>query len=84
LLSGVTGEWPALLGYNEVMPRPDATVIATVDDAPLIAAWRYGKGRAVAFTSDCGPHWAPASFVEWSGYAPMWQGIADWAAGRID
>ena len=36
---------------------------------------RFGKGRSVAFTSDCGPHWAPLSFVEWPGYEQLWQQI---------
>ncbi|MDQ7911120.1 glutamine amidotransferase [Phytohabitans sp. ZYX-F-186] len=83
LVADVPGDWPDLLGYNVVSPRPEAEVIATVDGDPLLATWTYGRGRAVAFTSDCGPHWAPQPFVDWDGYAPMWQGIASWAAGRI-
>ena len=53
-----------------------------VGDDPLIVAGSFGKGRGVAFTSDCGPHWAPPPFVDWSGYAPLWNGIAEWA-GRL-
>ncbi|WP_155349111.1 glutamine amidotransferase [Acrocarpospora pleiomorpha] len=83
LVADVPAEWPSLLGYNVVAARPEAEVIATVDDAPLLAAWSHGQGRAVAFTSDCGPHWAPQSFVGWDGYAPMWQNIASWAASRL-
>ena len=32
---------------------------------------RHASARAasVAFTSDCGPHWAPPPFVDWTGYA---------------
>lgn len=81
-LAGLPAEWPDLLGYNQVIARPEADVLVTVDDVPLIATWEYGAGRSAVFTSDCGPHWAPTGFVEWSGYAPMWQGLFDWVAAN--
>ena len=74
--------WPAILGYNRLTPRLEATVVATAGHDPLLAAWQYGHGRAVAFASDCGPHWAPPDFVAWDGYATLWQNIANWAAGN--
>ena len=80
IATGLPLEWPVLLGYNRLTPRSGATVIATVGDDPLIAAWHYGNGRSVAFASDCGPHWAPPPFVEWEGYATLWQNVADWTA----
>ncbi|HHY49387.1 MAG TPA: cytoplasmic protein [Alphaproteobacteria bacterium] len=80
-VAGLEGAWPALLGYNFVAAKPDATVVARVGGDPLLVVGSYGKGRSVAFTSDCGPHWAPPPFVAWSGYAKLWQGIANWAAG---
>jgi uncharacterized membrane protein len=83
IVAGVSGDWPALLGYNRAVPRAGAAVVATVGADPLIAAQSFGRGRAVAFASDCGPHWAPPPFVTWAGYTPLWNGIADWAAGRI-
>jgi len=64
IVSGVGAQWPQLLGYNRVMPKPGAAIVATVGDDPLIVAGAFGKGRSVAFTSDCGPHWAPPPFVE--------------------
>lgn len=81
IVKGLTGAWPALLGYNRVKPKADAEIVATVGNDPLIVAGTYGKGRTVAFTSDCGPHWAPPLFVDWEGYNPLWQQLADWAAG---
>lgn len=81
ITAGVKGKWPALLGYNRIVAKPSATLVATVDDDPLIVAGSFGKGRSVAFASDCGPHWAPPPFVTWAGYAKLWNGIADWAAG---
>lgn len=82
ILKDVQGDWPALLGYNRVTAKAGAAVVATVGGGdPLLVAGSFGKGRSVAFTSDCGPHWAPPPFVEWSGYAALWNGIADWVGG---
>jgi len=81
IVAGLAGSWPELLGYNKLMARPAASVIATVEDDPLIAVWDYGQGRAVAFASDCGPHWAPPEFVEWDGYRKLWSQLAKWVAG---
>jgi uncharacterized membrane protein len=83
IVAGLSGAWPALLGYNRLTAKDDATVVATVGNDPLIVAGTHGKGRSVAFASDCGPHWAPPPFVEWDGYATLWQQMADWSAGRI-
>jgi len=82
ITANVPDDWPDLLGYNRVTAKPGADVIATVGADPLLVAGTCGKGRAVAFTSDCGPHWAPPPFVDWAGYDPLWQGIVNWAAGR--
>jgi len=80
ILAGVpSGAWPALLGYNQVVARPGASLIARVGDDPLLVAGTFGKGRSVAFTSDLAPHWAPPPFLDWPGYAPLWAGICDWA-----
>jgi uncharacterized membrane protein len=80
IVAGMPPTWPALLGYNRVLPREGADVVVAVGDDPLIVAGAFGEGRSVAFTSDCGPHWCPPPFVEWSGYAPMWQGLLGWVA----
>ena len=83
IVSGLEGDWPALLGYNRVTPKPDGTTVVSVGNDPLVVVGTSGKGRAVAFTSDCGPHWAPPPFVEWDGYGTLWAQMAGWAAGRI-
>ncbi len=81
IVAGLPAPWPQLLGYNRLVSRPEADVIARVSEDPLLAVWHHGQGRAVAFASDCGPHWCPPPFVEWEGYAPLWQGIIRWVAG---
>jgi uncharacterized membrane protein len=82
IVAGIEGAWPDLLGYNHLTPKPEGDVIVTVGEDPLIVAGTFGKGRSVAFSSDCGPHWAPPPFVDWPDYARLWQQIAGWAAGE--
>ena len=83
IVDGLGNEWPHLLGYNRVTVKAGAARVATVGNDPLIVAGTFGKGRGVAFTSDCGPHWAPPPFVEWSGYGRLWAQITGWAAGTL-
>ena len=80
LVAGLPETWPVILGYNRLTARPEAAAVAMAGDDPLLAGWEFGQGRAVAFASDCGPHWAPPAFVEWNGYQTLWQNIASWAA----
>jgi uncharacterized membrane protein len=82
-IGDVPEEWPALLGYNRLRAKDDATVLATVGDDPLLVVSEYGEGRTAAFASDCAPHWAPPEFVEWPEYAGLWSSIVLWAGGRI-
>jgi uncharacterized membrane protein len=83
IAAGLGGDWPQLLGYNRLVARPEATTVATVGDDPLLVAWGYGSGRAVAFASDCGPHWAPPEFLAWDGYGRLWAQMAAWAGGAL-
>jgi uncharacterized membrane protein len=80
IAAGLPAEWPALLGYNRVAPKPGADVVVGVGKDPLIVAGGYGRGRAAAFTSDCGPHWCPPPFVSWDGHGRMWQQLLDWVS----
>ncbi len=81
VLKGVTGEWPALLGYNRVEARPDATVLARLNGDPLVVAGEYGQGRTLVWTSDIGPHWCPEPFATWDGYSRLWNQAIAWLCG---
>ena len=80
-LGGTPADWPILLGYNQLVPKSDATVIASYNDDPLLVVGEVGKGRSVAFASDVAPHWAPKEFMSWTHYAELWSSIVSWAAG---
>jgi uncharacterized membrane protein len=82
IVAGLEATWPILLGYNRIAAKPGTSLVASVGDDPLIVAGDFGKGRSVAFASDCGPHWAPPPFVDWAGYDRLWTQLCDWAAGK--
>jgi uncharacterized membrane protein len=84
ILAGLQGEWPLLLGANEVTAktRADVEVLARLPDEhgghPLLVAGSHGQGRTVAWMSDLSPHWLPASFSDWPGYTILWRNILTW------
>lgn len=80
-LGGTPADWPILLGYNQLKAKPDATVVASFDNDPLLVVQEVGGGRSVAFASDVAPHWAPNEFMMWPHYAKLWSSIVSWAAG---
>lgn len=79
VLGGTPPEWPALLGYNRVMAKPEATVVARHGGDPVLVVGSAGAGRAVAFASDLAPHWASPEFVAWEHYRRLWTSILEWA-----
>lgn len=87
ILAGLDGDWPLLLGVNEVQAKTGegVEVLATLPESegghPLLVTGRHGNGRTVAWTSDVGPHWVPQPFVDWPGYARLWRQTLDWITG---
>ncbi|HEY1016740.1 MAG TPA: VWA domain-containing protein, partial [Herpetosiphonaceae bacterium] len=73
----VAAEVPALAGYVATTPKPGAEqLLHSPEGDTLMAAWQYGLGRSIAWTSDGGERWA-ASWQRWGGYGPFWaQAIA--------
>lgn len=81
-LSSVPDAWPYLLGFNRVQAKRDATVVATVDERPLLVCGAFGSGRTLAWTSDIAPHWCPEPFLEWPGYPRLWRNAIAWLVGQ--
>ncbi|MCZ6817168.1 MAG: VWA domain-containing protein [Planctomycetota bacterium] len=70
-----TDELPLLTGYVATTPKPAANLILASDTGdPLLAKWRYGLGRTVAFTSDTKPRWAE-DWIEWPEFAKFWSQV---------
>lgn len=83
ILNDLNDKWPSLLGYNQVQMKASSELIASIGADPLIASGTYGAGRTIAFTSDCGPHWAPPEFVNWRGFSKLWSNMVSWASGKL-
>ena len=82
IAKGLPLNWPKLLGYNRLIPKEGAEVIAKLDSDPMIVAGHYGAGRVVAYATDCAPHWSPVEFCEWDGYVSLWKNIVGWLTQR--
>ncbi|MEM0907263.1 MAG: glutamine amidotransferase [Pseudomonadota bacterium] len=88
VLAGLEGEWPKLLGANEVVVRErgDVRVLARLPASegghPLLVTGQYGKGRTMVWTSDIGPHWLPQPFVDWPGYKTLWLNVLSYLSGQ--
>ena len=79
IMDGITSA-PPLLGYVATTPKQTAQVILRTGDAfndPILAAWQYGLGRSVAFTSDATARWS-ANWVSWGDFARFWSQAVRW------
>lgn len=76
--AGMPSDWPILLGYNRLRAKENARVLLQTDVDSIIVAGEYGKGRVIAFATDCAPHWAPPAFCDWEYYPAMWEKMLSW------
>ncbi len=74
---------PPLRGYVAAEAKQTAQVILqSPKEDPILAVWRYGLGKALAFTSDASGRWAQ-DWLRWEGYAPFWQTAVRAVVGRV-
>lgn len=73
VLQGVVdGAIPVLRGYVITTAKDAATVpLVSGEGDPVLAHWRYGLGKAVAFTSDVTPRWA-GNWLAWERFSRYW------------
>jgi hypothetical protein len=70
-------------GYNLCYLRPGATLGTVTEDeynAPVVAAWRVGSGRAVCYTGEADGKYAGA-IRRWGEVGHYFTSLARWAAG---
>ena len=84
LLYGLaTTELPSLQGYVVTFPKETATVPLVSDEGdPVLAHWRYGLGKAVAFTSDATNRWG-VKWLPWEGYDRFWAQTVRWSLREL-
>ncbi len=82
LLKGLDGgSLRTLHGLVATDPKQRSTVaLQGPDELPVLAHWRYGLGKSVAFTSDCKARWGR----DWLGtaeYTKLWSQVVRWSMG---
>ena len=81
ILSGIRAV-PPLYGYVGTSPKGTAQVILNTHQGdPLLAAWQYGLGRSVAWTSDASGRWA-TEWVQWEGFPAFWAQAIRWTISQ--
>ena len=68
---------PAIYGQVITYPKPGATLLIETEQGPLLAAWQYGLGRSVAFTSDLSNRWGK-DWVNWQHYGRFISQMVKW------
>lgn len=77
-LTGLPDTLPALQGYVETTAKPMANVaLRGADGTPLLASWRYGVGRVIAFASQGAGPWT-AAWLKASSYGKLWAQALRW------
>lgn len=78
---GLAGQQlPNLRGYVRTRAKPTAEVVLSSDNNdPILAQWQYGRGRAIAWTSDSGSDWAEV-WLGWDGFAPFLRQAVQWVS----
>lgn len=70
---------PPLGGYVSATPKPTADVLLLSHQRdPVLAAWRYGLGRSVAFTSDAKAKWG-VLWLKWDQYNKLFGQMLRWS-----
>jgi Ca-activated chloride channel family protein len=69
---------PPLGGYVATTLKSTADLLLlTHQEDPLLATWRYGLGRAAAFTSDAKAKWG-VLWLRWRDFNKFWAQLARW------
>jgi uncharacterized membrane protein len=69
---------PPLGGYVATSIKGTADqLLMTHQEDPLLAAWRYGLGRSVAFTADAKAKWG-ILWLRWGAYNKFWAQVVRW------
>lgn len=80
ILAGIDA-LPPLDGYVATTIKPGATLaLASAEDEPILAHWRRGLGKSVAFTSDVKPRWARAWLDDPEAFGKLWNQTIRWVA----
>ena len=85
ILKGIEwGRMPPLEGYVTATPKVVAeTLLVSHQQDPILSVWRYGLGRAAAFTSDAKTRWG-ARWLAWRDFGKFFSQLVRWTMGGRD
>lgn len=76
------GKVPPLGGYVATTPKVTADLLLlSPQKDPILAVWRYGLGRAAAFTSDFKAKWG-VLWLRWEGFSKLLAQLSRWTLRR--
>jgi uncharacterized membrane protein len=68
---------PTVYGQVITYPKPGSELLIETEQGPLLAAWHYGLGRSVAFTSDLSNRWGK-DWIKWKHYSKFTSQMVKW------
>jgi uncharacterized membrane protein len=77
-------DFPRIGGYNLCYLRPAANLALVSQDeyqAPVLASWQAGLGRALCYTGEADGKFTGA-VADWSGVGEFFASLARWTAGK--
>lgn len=82
LLAGLgVRNYPAVLGYMDADLKRGAQMDLMIQRPdrrqPLLASWRYGKGKSIALTTDLEGRWT-RNWIPWGGLQGFWNRLLEW------
>ncbi|MCY9807679.1 glutamine amidotransferase [Lentilactobacillus senioris] len=77
------GEFPEILGYQQISPKENSEVLMSIADDPLLIIGEYGKGKSLAYATDIAPHWASREFMDWNNYGEFFSRCMNWLANDL-
>jgi hypothetical protein len=79
--------YPRVLGYMETEIKRGADLDVTIPHderrAPLVASWRYGRGKSLALTMDMESKFS-RNWIQWSGLQVFWDKVLDWLRPAVE
>nr|MCU0982387.1 glutamine amidotransferase [Pirellulaceae bacterium] len=91
MLQGIDAPLPPLKGFVmttvKANPLVEVALVSpdppTPENAAVLAAWNYGLGRSVAFTTDAGKRWAQA-WTDWENYDKFFSQMVRWSMRPVN
>ncbi len=91
ILQGIGEPLPPLKGFvmstRKKNPLVEVGLVSPIpaekDNATILAAWTYGLGRSVAFTTDTGNRWAN-EWTKWENYDKFFTQMVRWAMRPVN